>query len=124
MTPMMKCGHAANAHVVDATTRATIPACAICFGISPGADVVDLDGPTLDGRTARCSCGRTEPSDARLPFFEYLGPGSQWAATHCAVCNYHRAAHEPGKTQHGHGFTAHDEGRDTDGYYCGCRGWD
>jgi len=65
---MMRCGHAANA--VDANGDLC---CVICVGIRPGATVVDSSPPSLDGRTARCYCGREEPSDpTRLAFFEHV----------------------------------------------------
>lgn len=61
-TPMMKCGHAANA------TCEGKPCCVIC-----GEHTVDDNPPSLEGRTAKCYCGTSEPSDpSRLAFFEYL----------------------------------------------------
>lgn len=123
-TPMMACGHAANASRTRKNGE-VFPVCAICFGIVIGADVVmAADGMNLVGRVARCSCLKTAPSDTSLAFFEYLGPGSRDAVEHCAVCNYHVRAHEPGKTQAGHGFTPKAEGKPEDRFYCGCRGWD
>ena len=49
--PMMKCGHAANA----VKTGTDIPVCVVCYGIVPGADVVDDSPPDLSGRFAECA---------------------------------------------------------------------
>ena len=63
--PMMKCGHAANATLSDGR-----PACVICYGLSAGADEVDLNPPDLAGRRAKCAdCDKTMPSGSDLPFF-------------------------------------------------------
>src|SRR4051812_23201449 len=57
-TPMMKCGHAANAKNGNGE-----PSCVICFGIHPGADVVDESPPSLVGRKAKCAmCQERRPS--------------------------------------------------------------
>ena len=105
----------------------------------------------LTGRMARCSydqntdattghTGRYEagpslkPSDPRLPFFEYLGPGSRFATETCGNCGYSEQAHDPERTlsQFGSvveqgkcpGFEARGPA-DEDKYYCGaCWGWD
>lgn len=60
--PMMICGHAANA------TSNGMDACAIC-----GTTTVATEEPSLVGRKARCSCGRTASSENRemLAFFSY-----------------------------------------------------
>jgi hypothetical protein len=64
-TPMMACGHAANAVMGDK------PVCVICYGITEGADVV-VSAPDLEGRTAKCTtCGATEASSTSLPFFRH-----------------------------------------------------
>ena len=94
----------------------------------------------LLSREARCICGQTVPSTehARLAFFEYRGPGSDFAEHSCKHCRYHDVAHGPGKEQdiregkrprrnvveEGHcpGFEAGPH--EYDSYYCGCRGWD
>jgi len=55
MTVMMKCGHAANAVMDDGK-----PVCAICYGLDPGAVIIDENPPDLTGRMARCTYyGRT-----------------------------------------------------------------
>jgi hypothetical protein len=64
MKPMMKCGHAANA-----TTKGK-PCCAICTGIRSGWNEIDEHAPSLDGRMAKCTCGKTVPSSMSLAFFE------------------------------------------------------
>jgi hypothetical protein len=64
---MMKCGHAANA-----TDEQGNPVCLICYGWKPGADEVDDNPPSLEGREAKCVyCGRIAPSSEKLPFFGY-----------------------------------------------------
>ena len=63
---MMKCGHAANA------THDGKPICAICFGITPDAEIIADTAPDLTGRKARCKyCSEVRDSKASLPFFEY-----------------------------------------------------
>jgi hypothetical protein len=90
------------------------------------------DDPRLAGRVARCAygCGNTTPSDHPTwrPFFEYLGEGSR-EATNLCTCGYSEVVHHPINTTTGRpGVTDHPftpkGGRDTDRYYCGCRGWD
>ncbi len=65
MAVLMKCGHAANARDEKGN-----PCCVICFGM-PGWNEVDSNPPNLEGRLARCGCGRTVPSNLNLPFFEH-----------------------------------------------------
>lgn len=64
--PLMKCGHTAQG--VDEKGR---PVCAICAGIKEGWNEIEVNKPSLAGRTARCLCGREVPSSYNLPFFEY-----------------------------------------------------
>ena len=65
-TPLMKCGHAANATCEDK------PVCVICHGLDPGATVVDDAPPRLEGRVAKCSdCGHERPSNTELAFFAH-----------------------------------------------------
>lgn len=119
-TPMMKCGHAANA-----TSRPSgKPVCFICaMADGDAAHTVDETPPSLEGRRARCNyygrptrangCGRSEcnyggkggepcaceqPSSPDLPFFE-KEPASGWTWQ---------------KNNH----------KGYDGFYCGCMGWD
>ena len=63
---MMKCRHAANA------THNGKPVCAICFGLTPDAEILADTAPDLTGRKARCGfCGKLTDSKISLPFFEY-----------------------------------------------------
>ena len=91
----------------------------------------------LEGRTARCQCGKTAPStrDGSLAFFEYRGPGSYEAEQGCQHCGYskiahfHFAEHMKGRktvVEQGlcPGYEQATEGRPFDLFYCGCRGWD
>ena len=71
-TPMMKCGHAANATTKDGEGN-SVPCCVICTGIDPGAMEIDGSPPSLEGRTARCpyrDCPSERPSSPDLAFFE------------------------------------------------------
>lgn len=92
----------------------------------------------LTGRTARCSCGRKEPSSPKLAFFEYCGPGSKDAPERC-TCGYMRCAHDPAFMEQNvpsNRRTVIEDGRCTagvftprgprefDSYYCGCWEWD
>lgn len=131
LMPMMKCGHAANA-----TDSLGNPACAICVGLTPNANII-AGSPDLTGRLAKCSCGRTTPSDLKTcALFEYCGPGSTQAAESCK-CGYNFVAHsseymarnvpsnrrtvvEQGKCT---GFVARGP-LEFDRYYCGHAGWD
>jgi hypothetical protein len=102
-TPMMKCGHSANAE------HDGKPCCVICAGITEGWDIVDTNPPDLSSRKARCInygkptrhnecnfggerdtiCHCEQPSDpTHLPFFEYKPE------------------------------------REFDNFYCGCHSWD
>lgn len=93
--------------------------------------------PVLDDRVAVCPYCKTErPSATTLAFFEYRGPGSRDAQNQCGNCGYYETAHLPleqstrvsGKSvvERGvcPGFKPMPEGRPTDSFYCGCRGWD
>jgi hypothetical protein len=80
-------------------------------------------------REAICpSCRRTVPSDPGLAFFEDRSPGTQ--DDYCVNCRYHRVAHDlpqPGARRNPHicdHFEPMLQGRETDLYYDGCRGWD
>jgi hypothetical protein len=89
---LMKCGCVA-AGVMSARGgkkfEPPIPCCIVHNCIEPAEEV-----PTLDGRMARCGCGKKEPSSYNLPFFEYRGDGSR-AATETCVCGYNRTPHWP-----------------------------
>jgi hypothetical protein len=99
-TPMMKCGHAANA------ISNGKPCCIICFMTIGDDSMTPMDTPDLTNRRARCSyyntqpnhkhegrcdrniCHCEEPSSSNLAFFEYR-PNEEY-----------------------------------DRFYCGCFGWD
>lgn len=120
-TPLMECGHAANA-VIDGGA----PACAICVGLNPGATIVRTI-PDLTGRKAKCAyCTITVQSETSLAFFEYNGPGSPRAESQCGNCGYFEVAHVPEKQSKisyiCDNFTPKGDSLDT--FYCGCRGWD
>lgn len=72
-TPMMTCGHAANA------TSNGSPACAIC-----GTVTVATEAPDLTGREARCYCGSVASSEKReyLAFFSHR-PGAEFDEYYC-----------------------------------------
>ena len=78
--PMMACGHAANAHLVDGDER--VPCCVICGGLSgDDAAVTVVDGPDLTGRMAICGSHKSgapynpTPSATTLAFFQHLPNG-------------------------------------------------
>jgi len=68
--PLMQCGHTANA--VNGYNK---PVCAICYGIKPGAALLEPIQPELIDRRARCTyystCHEECDSSLDLPFFEY-----------------------------------------------------
>jgi len=75
-TPMMKCGHAANAKTK--TDNGWVPSCCIC-----GCIEVDNDAPDMAGRMARCVyCNAEEPSSSGLPFFKHL-PDKEFDEFYC-----------------------------------------
>jgi hypothetical protein len=91
------------------------------------------DTNQLEGRQARCVyCRKTQPSDPKLPFFEYRGPGSRIAEIAC-VCGYHLVAHER-QPNNVDSRSVVERGKCTgfvlrgplefDDFYDGCRGWD
>ena len=104
--------------------------CASCYGITPDATKIDttMTMDVLAGRTAKCTyCSNTQPSSFDLPFFEFRGANS-FLATNMCTCGYLKVAHvnqEQGDRHPitDHAFTAVGPYA-TDGYYCGCRGWD
>lgn len=91
--PLMKCGCVAQGVRRAPGETAEFPCCVI----HDCTDVAD-ERPALDGRKARCYCGKTVPSGYDLAFFEYRGSGSS-----------EFEARGPQKF---------------DMYYCGHAGWD
>lgn len=118
----LSCGCRANA--TDGNGK---PSCVIHAGL---IDSEPIPVPNMAGRTARCSCGKTKPSDSwhTLPFFEFRGDGSPSATESCKHCGYFRVAHTPEAMARNNGlkcvnFESHGAWG-FDSYYCGCRGWD
>jgi len=106
ITPLMKCGHSANAVTSDGK-----PCCAICFGISGGLNlIVDDNPPDLSKRKARCSYYGTRPT----------------GRNHSSNYGCHRGetcmCEQPSKTNLP--FFEHKPDKDYDEFYCGCWGWD
>ena len=113
---MMACGHATNARNSKGE-----PACAICVGIDPGAEVVVEEPINAVGRFAKCSCGVKKPSSTDLAFFEFLGEGSREAREMCE-CGYSIVAHSKGLSRVCNIFSPRgDVGHDR--FYCGHSGW-
>ena len=117
---MMKCGHVANAlRTNTGPTKHDPPldCCTICDCIE------EAPMPDLTGRMAACMCGRKEPSDPELAFFEWRGEGSPRSEYQC-TCGYTKPAHNKPHVQNQcEGFTPRGP-FEYDSYYCGCRGWD
>lgn len=79
----------------------------------------------LEGRGARCGCGRIYKSAHNLPFFKFRGEGSEQAEKSCKHCGYYKVAHTD-EVQHpvtDHEFEARGA-LEFDEYYCGHHGWD
>ena len=143
--PMMACGCAA-ATTCSARNGVTydppIPSCFThsCIEIAEVA-------PDLTGRRARCTyfgkggfrsyecnyakttgctrkqCNCEMRSSAALPFFEFRGPGSRYARTHCKRCRYFENAHTAIRNPTcGHFESVGGDGPDS--FFCGCAGWD
>jgi hypothetical protein len=129
MKQLMECGHAANSRQI-LEDGSKIPACAICAGINPGSNVAAFTEPNLEGRFAKCYCGKTMPStlDGSLAFFEYRG-GIQ---NSCANCGYRDLTHlqfyeiNPLTQRPNDGKCMNFVPKvfEFDSFYCGCRGWD
>lgn len=90
---------------------------------------------TLEGRTARCGCGKTKPSSKDLAFFRYKGEGSSPADLTCgflikgSICHAHPEVHqEINPSTKRAGITDHEHqphgAFEFDEFYCGCSGWD
>lgn len=81
-TPLMQCGHTANARTADGRSI-----CAICIGINPGAESIETSPPSLEGRRARCGyyghkCRSECDSALSLAFFEHHA-GSKFDSYYC-----------------------------------------
>lgn len=67
MSVLMQCGH-----VASGTNSKGDPSCISCTGLTPLADMVAQDQPSLEGRIATCEyCRKEAPSSFKLPFFSY-----------------------------------------------------
>jgi hypothetical protein len=126
MTPIMQCGHAANAkHEVNGKMK---DVCVICYGIDPGASRIYENPPSMEGRIAVCSCGKEVPSNSDLPFFAFLGNKEHCA--HCAFVSFtHASVCEINPTtKRKNDLNNHDYepviGYPNDRFYCGHAGWD
>ena len=87
----------------------------------------------LVGRKAKCSyypnggkygkCQEIQDSTRPLPFFSYLGPGSDHYSITCKICqkSKNNGNHKVGESGH-HEFVGNY--KEFDDYYCGCWGWD
>jgi len=74
----------------------------------------------IQGRVARCHCGKTAPSRFDLPFFMAAAD----AERSCSGCGYWNAAHERGhRDTVDHVFDALPAAA-VDVWYCGHNGWD
>ena len=96
MATMMKCGHAANSTTtIEGEKR---PACAICAGISGGANlIVDEVGPDLSKRQARCGYATSSRCEGTII------PSEQ--------------------ARDKQAFFEYRPDREFDSFYCGCFGW-
>jgi len=65
LMPAMACGHTAQSKDEDGN-----PVCVICAGITPDARR-EAAKPDLEGREAKCTCGKTVPSEVGLAFFKH-----------------------------------------------------
>lgn len=106
--PMMKCGHAANAHNKDGD-----PVCVICLG-GPGHEVDDA-APDLSERKARCTYYGKRSADGRYRSTNESNYGDRTPGATCKC-------EEPSSNKLPF-FRTHED-REFDEFYCGCHGWD
>jgi hypothetical protein len=108
-SPMMDCGHAANA--VWRSPDGDKPVCAICSFAEDGRGQTVIDDPDLSGRTARCTgYGRPPGHRGSCPMLDNAG-----------IC---RCEH-PSDDRERLAFFEHHPDKDHDEFYCGCIcGWD
>lgn len=106
MTPMMKCGHAANG--TNSKTGELV--CVICLLISPGADQI-ATAPDLTGRIAECayrgSCKDRVAKYRDTHYGEFDKNGHSFAPSSTDLPFFEYQPTQP-----------------TDKYFCGCFGWD
>ena len=135
---MLACGcraHGTHGNAHDGLPE-NHPSCVVHFEKGDLRACTVVESPNLEGRLAKCLCGRSKPSSLDLAFFEYVGPGSPESTNRCK-CGYFKCAHTKegmaGNVKHNRktviergecrGFEAHGP-FEFDRYYCGCRGWD
>lgn len=102
--PMMKCGHAANGFI----NKTENPVCVICYGIHPGATVVNESTHDLTGRKARCTYYDSRPVGRK---------------TECDTCRKGQPCYCEEPSSFDLAFFAVHPDKPYDEYYCGCRGW-
>jgi hypothetical protein len=107
---MMKCGHAANA----IKTKTGEPCCVICAG-RPEADEIDDSPPDLSERKARCAYFGKQSADGRYRSTNESNYGDR---TPGALCKSEQPS-GPNLP-----FFKHHPEKESDEFYCGCRGWD
>lgn len=105
-TPMMKCGHAANAVDKDGN-----PCCVICFMATGDASTQIAEQPKLDGRTARCTY-----------YGKGVGRHDERPSSERAKSPHACKSEAPSSTSLA--FFEHKPSEPFDRYYCGCFGWD
>lgn len=101
------------------------PSCITHFDMPGGVHPIEC--PNLEGRKARCTCGRTEISSLDLAFFEFRGPNSRAGNVTCKNCRYHDVAHRPEIWAKNKSVCHNFEpikNFEFDLFYCGCSGWD
>ena len=107
-TPMMKCGHAANAkRKIEGEWE---PSCVIC-----GCAEIDDAPPDMAERKARCSYYGKHSANGR---FRSTNESNYGDRTPGAICS----CEEPSSSNLP--FFRHHPDKDHDEFYCGCQGWD
>ena len=101
------------------------PSCPVHSTIPGG--VHPIPPPDLEGRMARCDCGKMAKSSLDLAFFQFRGVGSREGDETCKNCRYYKVAHRPEVTNKNNSVCLNFEpiiSFELDKYYCGCYGWD
>jgi len=131
---VMSCGCTANSQIFIHETGECVPSCVI-----HECTTIQNTIPSLEERTSRCSsCGKTEPSNWNLPFFEYQGDPLSAPSWILEVRNllltttwkydYKTITDEETRNLILHWIQTSNrilkEKSLGDIHYCGCRGWD
>lgn len=111
-SPMMTCGHTANAVMRSkggVKYDPPLPCCAICT-----CTEIDESPPDLSERRARCTYYGKVPSGRSHE--------SNYGCKRGEACN----CEQPSQKEEGHGlpFFKHCPDKPYDEFYCGCWGWD